>query len=79
MLALVTAAALDRAVDDARERSAAVVLDARLDPRTKLDLVGPITGPLDPEDPRGSLDKALDDTARSEAATTISMHLRRHG
>ncbi len=65
VLAPVTAAALERAVDDARERSAAVVLDARLDPRTKLDLVGPITGPLDPEDPRGSLDKALDDTRGS--------------
>lgn len=62
VLAPVTAAALDRAVDDARERSAAAVLDARLDPRAKLDLVAPVTGSLDPEDPRGGLQKALDDT-----------------
>jgi hypothetical protein len=62
-LAPVTAAALDRSVDDARERSAAVVLDARLDPRAKLELVGPVTGSLDPEDPRGGLEKALDKAA----------------
>jgi len=61
LLAPVTAASLDRAVDDARERSAAAVLDARLDPRAKLDLVGPVTGALDPEDPRGGLHGALDD------------------
>jgi hypothetical protein len=68
LLAPVTAAALDRAVDDARERSAAAVLDARLDPRAKLDLVGPITGAIDPEDPRGGLHEALDQT-RSKFAT----------
>ena len=62
LLAPVTAAALDRAVDDARERSAAAVLDARLDPRAKLDLVGPVTGAIDPEDPRGGLHDALDET-----------------
>jgi MFS family permease len=64
VLAPVTAAALDRAIDDARERSAAAVLDAELDPRTKLDLVGPITGSIDPEDPRGQLENALDETRR---------------
>src|SRR4051812_19754996 len=62
LLAPVTASALDSAVDDARERSAAAILDARLDPRAKLDLVGPVTGSLDPEDPRGGLQKALDKT-----------------
>jgi hypothetical protein len=62
VLAPVTAAALDEAVDDARERSAAAVLDARLDPRAKLDLVAPVTGSLDPEDPRGGLQEALDET-----------------
>jgi hypothetical protein len=61
LLAPVTASALDSAVDDARERSAAVVLDAKLDPREKLDLVGPVTGALDPEDPRGGLEESLDE------------------
>lgn len=62
MLAPVTAAALDKAVDDARERATAAVLDAKLDPRAKLDLVAPITGSLDPEDPRGLLHESIDDT-----------------
>ena len=60
VLAPVTAGSLASAVDDARERSAAVVLDAKLDPREKLDLVGPITGALDPEDPRDALERSLD-------------------
>lgn len=59
VLAPLTAGSLDSAIDEARERSAAVVLDARLDPRAKLDLVGPITGSLDPEDSRGSLEAEL--------------------
>lgn len=60
LLAPVTASSLDGAVDDARERSAAAVLDARLDPQAKLDLVGPVTGSLDPVDPRAGLEGALD-------------------
>lgn len=62
VLAPVTAASLDRSVEDARERSAAAVLDAKLDPRDKLELVAPVTAALDPEDPRGGLQHALDGT-----------------
>jgi len=61
LLAPVTASSLESAVEDARERSAAAVLDAKLDPREKLDMVGPITGALDPEDPRDGLNRSLDE------------------
>ena len=60
VLAPVTASALESGIADARERSAAAVLDAELPPREKIDLVAPVTADLDPEDPRGSLEAALD-------------------
>ena len=62
VLAPVTAATLDNSIEDARERAAAAVLDAKLDPRAKLDLVGPVTGSFDPDDPRGGLEESLDKT-----------------
>jgi hypothetical protein len=59
LIAPVAATQLDDAVDDARQRAAAVVLDAKLPPLDKLDLVGPITADLDPEEPRKTLNDAL--------------------
>jgi MFS family permease len=54
---------LDVAVKDTRERGAALILDARLPPLDKLSLVGTVTGPVNTEDPRGSLKRALEDAA----------------
>jgi hypothetical protein len=60
LIAPIAAARLDSAVDDARQRTAAVVLDAKLPPLDKLGLVGPITDDLDPVAPRKKLHDALD-------------------
>jgi hypothetical protein len=54
---------LDTAVKDTRERGAALILDARLPPLDKLGLVSTVSGPVDTEDPRGSLKRALADAA----------------
>jgi MFS family permease len=75
LIAPIAAAQLDDAVNDARQRTAAVVLDAKLPPLDKLDLVGPITADLNPEAPRQTLDDALareagqyeDDTEKAAA------------
>ncbi|MEA2478866.1 MAG: hypothetical protein QOJ07_788, partial [Thermoleophilaceae bacterium] len=60
LLAPITAAKLDDTVSNARERTAAVILDARLPPLDKLALVGPISSNLDPVDPRAQLTGSLD-------------------
>jgi hypothetical protein len=60
LIAPIAAAQLDNAVDDARQRTAAVVLDAKLPPQDKLALVGPITADLNPTAPRKQLHDALD-------------------
>jgi predicted MFS family arabinose efflux permease len=62
LLAPLAAAQLDDAVAETRERGAALVLDARLPPLEKLSLVRAVVGDLDPVDPRGQLDAALDDS-----------------
>jgi Major Facilitator Superfamily len=60
LLAPLVAAQLDDAVEETRERGAALVLDARLPPLEKLSLVGAVVGDLDPVDPRGMLQDSLD-------------------
>ena len=59
-LAPITAAQLDDAIADTRERGAALILDARLPPLDKIELAGPLIADLDPVDPRDSLRQALD-------------------
>jgi MFS transporter len=59
LLAPLAAAELDDAVTETRERGAALVLDARLPPLEKLELVGAVVGDLDPVDPRGELEDSL--------------------
>jgi predicted MFS family arabinose efflux permease len=59
-LAPITAAQLDDAIADTRERGAALVLDARLPPLEKIELAGPLIADLDPVDPRDGLRHALD-------------------
>jgi MFS family permease len=60
LLAPVTAAELDKAVERTRERGAALLLDARLPPLDKLALAGPLVSQLDPADPRDGLQRALE-------------------
>ena len=52
---------LDDSIALAQERGAAVVLDARLDPSDKISLAPLLVGGLDSEDPRGELERALDE------------------
>ena len=65
LLAPLAAAQLDDAVAETREQGAAIVLDARLPPLEKFELVDTLVGDLDPVDPRGELLTALDG-ARAE-------------
>jgi hypothetical protein len=60
VLAPVAAAQLDTAVADTRIEGTALVLDARLPPLEKLTLAGTLIGDIDPVDPRGQLQAALD-------------------
>jgi predicted MFS family arabinose efflux permease len=59
VLAPITAAQLDGAIADSREKGAAVVLDARLPPLDKLGLAGALVAELDPVDPREDLREKL--------------------
>lgn len=60
ILAPITAAQLDETVDTVRVEVTALVLDARLPPDDKLSAIPPALSTLDPEDPRGSLRRALE-------------------
>jgi hypothetical protein len=60
LLAPVTAAQLDAAVDRTRERGVALLLDARLPPLDKLALAGSLVSALDPVDPREELRRGLE-------------------
>lgn len=59
VLAPIMAAQLDSAIDDARERGVALVLDARLDPQRKLELAPALVGDLDERDTRGALERSF--------------------
>jgi hypothetical protein len=75
VLAPVTADRLDTTVSDVRQQVAALVLDAKLPPKPKLDSIGAALGKVSTEDPRGSLERALRSQAsrfdedREDAAT----------
>jgi hypothetical protein len=64
VLAPVTSAQIDDAVDITRQRGVALVLDARLDPLGKLALANASLDALDPVDPRGDLERTLAGEAR---------------
>jgi len=59
LLAPIASAQLDRAVEETRERGAALVLDARLPPLQKLALATELGDDLDPVDARGALERRL--------------------
>ncbi|MGH2993132.1 MAG: MFS transporter [Solirubrobacterales bacterium] len=65
LLAPITAAQIDDAVADTRERGAALVLDAELPPLDKIELANAVTADLDPVDPRGTLSESLDASGES--------------
>jgi predicted MFS family arabinose efflux permease len=52
---------LDTTLRDTRLRGAALILDARIDPRLKLDLAPRLNGSVETEDPRGGLDDVFAD------------------
>jgi hypothetical protein len=58
-LAPVTAQQLETTVHDVREQVAALVLDARLPPKQKIESVGGALGDVSTDDPRASLQAAL--------------------
>jgi Major Facilitator Superfamily len=69
LLAPITAAQLDDAVADSREKGAALVLDADISPLKKIDLAGALVEDLDPIDPRDDLrEKLSGDPAYEEVA-----------
>jgi hypothetical protein len=59
LLAPVIAHRLDGAVQQGREREVAVMLDASLNPQSKLKLVRQLVGGIGTSDPRGDLDRAF--------------------
>ncbi|MGX6449367.1 hypothetical protein ACVU7I_15075, partial [Patulibacter sp. S7RM1-6] len=63
LLAPGIATELDRTVDRTELHVTALVLDARLPPKEKLDSVSSALGSLNPEDARGALRAALDEEA----------------
>jgi MFS family permease len=52
---------LTTTIDDAREQGTAAVLDAHLDPETKIEIAPDLFGGLNTDDPRGELQKSVDE------------------
>jgi len=59
VIAPVVSHQLDAITEDARYQGVAVVLDAKLDPRQKIDLAPALLGDVESEDPRGGLERAV--------------------
>jgi hypothetical protein len=56
---------LDTTLEETRERGAAIILDASIDPRVKLDIAPELSESVETEDPRGGLEQVFAD-ARGE-------------
>lgn len=61
LLAPIAQHELNTTLETTKEKGAAVVLDAPIDPRIKLDLAPDLASSVQSEDPRGGLDKAFAD------------------
>jgi len=61
VLAPLIATRLEASIEQAREREVAVLLDARIDPLSKIDLVGQLVGSVGEDDPRADLDRAFEE------------------
>ena len=53
---------LTSTIDTAREQGTAAVLDAKLPPQDKIEIAPDLFGGLDTDDPRGELQKSIDET-----------------
>ncbi len=60
VLAPVVSNQLDRITESAKYEGVSVVLDAKMDPRTKIDLAPKLLAGVDSQDPRGGLEDAVD-------------------
>jgi hypothetical protein len=61
VLAPIVSAQLDDTIKQAREEGTAALLDARLDPRTKIEVAPELFAGVDREDPRGELQRSFAD------------------
>jgi MFS family permease len=64
LLAPIISANLDSSIESAREQGTAAVLDARLPPETKIDLAPQLFAGLDTDDPRGELERDVEEAER---------------
>jgi hypothetical protein len=65
ILAPIAQSELDSTLAETRERGAAIILDAPIDPRVKLDIAPKLSESVETEDPRGGLEQVFTD-GRSE-------------
>jgi MFS family permease len=65
ILAPIAQSELDSTLAETRERGAAIILDAPIDPRVKLDVAPKLSESVETEDPRGGLEQVFAD-ARGE-------------
>ena len=59
LLAPIVATSLERTIKEARDEGTAVLLDARLDPETKIDVAPRLFAGIEEEDPRGELERSV--------------------
>jgi MFS family permease len=65
---------LDSTLEDTRLRGAALILDARLDPRLKLEIAPRLSGSVETEDPRGGLESVFADARREVDADQLAAY-----
>ena len=61
ILAPIAQSELDSTLAETRERGAAIILDAPIDPRVKLDIAPKLSDSVETEDPRGGLERVFAD------------------
>ncbi len=59
LLAPIVSSSLDETIKEAREEGTAVLLDAELDPRTKIEVAPQLFAGIEAEDPRGELERSV--------------------
>jgi MFS family permease len=61
ILAPIAQSEIDNTLEETRERGAALILDAPVDPRVKLDIAPKLSESVETEDPRGGLERVFAD------------------